>query len=191
MKYNIQHRKTSVVKGSLADIARMTGKSVAETFVDAECITIIDSSGSMNDTDTPTGASRYTVACRELEKIQERFPGKVAVIAFSTDANFCPGGVPTTPGGGTDMGKALEFTKIADIDGMKFILISDGEPNDSNHTLGIAKTYKCKIDTIFVGSEGGAGSAFLRQLANSSGGQTLATGVDGLGEKMKLLLTMS
>jgi len=128
----------------------------------------------MAQNDSRGGHSRYDVACDELAQLQASLPGKIAVIAFSNEPVFCPGGVPLYQGGGTDMVKALHFTKIADIPGTQFILISDGEPDNEQETLAVAQTYYNKISTIFVGSEerlsGLVGRDFLNRLAAATGG---------------------
>jgi hypothetical protein len=112
------------------------------------------------------------VACDELATLQTSLPGKIAVIAFSSDVQFCPSGVPTYFGGGTDMAKALQFAKVADVPGMQFILISDGQPDDPDRTLTIARTYKNKISVIYVGPEDlSLGRDFLDKLAKTTGGQ--------------------
>ncbi len=189
---SIQKRQTEVVKGSLADIAKATGKTIAEAFIDAECVALVDVSGSMSTNDSRDGQRRYDVACQELAKLQEKFPGKVAVISFATVAKFCPGGTPTHEGGGTDVAEALKFTKIADVEGMRFFLISDGQPDDETAAMKVAGTYKCRIDTIYVGAMNDTYARnFLTQLASNSGGQALtADRVDGLGEKMMKLLAV-
>jgi hypothetical protein len=129
----------------------------------------------MSNTDSRGGRSRYSVACEELASLQNRMPGKVAVISFGTDVQFCPAGLPTNMNGSTAMDKALEFVKVADaIEGMKFFLISDGEPNDSAQTLSIARTFKNRISTIYVGPEDSpSGRDFLQRLAKATGGETV------------------
>jgi hypothetical protein len=69
----------------------------------------------------------------------------------------------------------LKFAKIGDVKGMQFILISDGEPNDEESTLTVAKSYKNHINTIFVGPEGGDGQLFLQKLAKVISGGESAT----------------
>lgn len=165
---------TAIVTGSLGAIARQENKSLAEAFVNADLVVIIDTSGSMSTHDSRGGKSRYEVACMELGTIQNRYPGKIAVLAFSDNVMFCPSGMPTYFGGNTDMAKALQFAKVADVPGMQFILISDGEPNDEQETLAVATTYKNKISTIYVGPEDRpAGRDFLQRLAAATGGQTV------------------
>lgn len=167
--------KNQIVIGSISAIAQQTNKSIAETFMSCDCIVIIDTSGSMSTCDSRGEKSRYDVACEELKQLQASLPGKIAVIAFSSEPVFCPGGVPQYLGGGTDMAAALQFAKIADVPDMQFILISDGEPEDEQKTLAVAKTYRNKILTIYVGpEEHPAGRNFLQRLATVTGGQTIA-----------------
>ncbi|MEZ0396813.1 MAG: vWA domain-containing protein [Anaerolineales bacterium] len=166
--------ETAIVPGSLSAIAKQENKSIAETFVNADLIIIVDTSGSMASQDSRGGKSRYDVACEELAYLQANHPGKIAVLAFSNDVQFCPAGMPTYFGCGTDMAKALQFAKIADVPGMQFILISDGEPDDPIATLEVAATYKNKISTIYVGPETHPhGRDFLNRLAAATGGHTI------------------
>lgn len=163
---------TTIVPGSLGAIARQENKSLAETFVNANLVVVIDTSGSMSDMDSRGGLRRYDVACMELAAIQNRYSGKIAVVAFASDVVFCPSGIPPFLGGNTDMAKALRFTKVADVPGMQFILISDGEPDDEQETLAVAMTYRNKISTIYVGpEERPTGREFLEHLAAVTGGQ--------------------
>ena len=97
----------ALVPGSVGDVAEKSGVGVAEAFLGADYIVLVDTSGSMGDRDSRDGRSRYDVACRELAKLQGKYPGKVAVYAFSEDTAFCPGGVPTYYGGGTNLAGAL------------------------------------------------------------------------------------
>lgn len=165
----------NLVAGSLYDIAKKNNQSIAETFINCDVVILVDTSGSMSDSDNRDGQSRYDVACAELRALQGSLPGKIAVLSFSSDVEFCPSGVAFFQGGGTDMAKALQFAKVADgIPGMRFILISDGEPDYPTDTLRIAASYKNKIDTIYVGPENRPiGRDFLEKLAQTSGGQTI------------------
>jgi hypothetical protein len=77
--------------------------------------------------------------------------------------------------GDTDLAKALDFAKVADVAGMRFIVISDGEPvshspDPAGSALKAARRFAGKIDCVYVGPPGGAGEQFLRQLAANSGG---------------------
>lgn len=162
---------TQIVQGSLSAIAEQNKISIAETFLNANVVIIVDTSSSMGQHDSRGGKSRYEVACEELKNLQATLPGNLALLSFSSDVKFCPSGIPFQFSGMTDLAKALKFAKVADVKGIRFIVISDGEPNDEDEALKVAKTYKAKIDTIFVGREGGGGQAFLQKLAKASGGQ--------------------
>lgn len=163
-----------IIPGSLGAIAHQNNKSIAETFLSCDIIVIVDCSGSMSTTDSRGGKSRADVANAELAALQNNLPGKIAVIGFANDTQFCPSGIPTAPGASTDMEKALKFVKIADpIPDMKFFLISDGQPDDEQATLRVARTFKNKINTIYVGPEDTpTGRDFLQKLAKATGGQT-------------------
>jgi Mg-chelatase subunit ChlD len=160
----------AIIPGSLGAISQQENQSLAETFLSAEMVVIVDTSGSMNASDAD-GMTRYERACHELALLQQRNSGKVAVIGFSNTPMFYPGGQPSLMGADTKMAKALQFTKVADVEGMKFFLISDGQPTDGeDRVLQVASQYKNKINTIYCGPEGGAGQRFLSRLAEASGG---------------------
>ena len=167
---------TQIVPGSISAIAKSTGQSIAQLFTNAEIVTIVDVSGSMGLHDSKDGKSRYQVACEELATIQKNKPGKVAVISFSDNAFFCPGGIPIYEGSGTNLAHALRYAKIADVPGMNIIVISDGEPDSKEQALAVARTYKNKISTVYCGPEDRShGQKFLTELANITGGQTLTS----------------
>jgi len=161
----------TTVAGSLADTAEKGGQSLAETFLGADAIVICDTSGSMGAHDSQGGRKRYDVLLEELGHLQASQPGKLAVIAFSNFAQFIPGGQPPFLCAGTNLAGALEFARVADVDGMKFFVISDGLPNSGEKALAEARKYKGTISCIFVGPEGGSGQKFLEKLARSAGGR--------------------
>lgn len=181
----------AIVPGSLSAITQQQGTTLAESFLNCDAILIVDMSGSMGSNDAPGNISRYEAAERELRKIQAQLPGKVAVVAFSSSVQFVPGGVPPRLGGGTDMAGALRFVKPAD-GTCKFILISDGLPDDERETLRIAKTFESKIDTVYIGPETDwhNGRRFLEQLAAATGGKFQKSTAPGmLQEPVKHLLS--
>lgn len=163
-----------IVPGSLGAITAQNNKTLAESFASADCVVIVDTSGSMNSHDSRDDKSRYEVACEELAQLQLALPGKIAVIGFSDSTEFFPGGLPRMMGCSTNMAGALKFVKVADVPGMKFILISDGEPDDPKSTLDIAKTFTTHIDVIYVGPEQiPTGRDFLERLAKLTGGKSV------------------
>lgn len=171
---NAIDKRSGIVKGSLTDVAKSNGQSLAETFVGAEMIVIVDTSGSMETADSRGGQSRYDVACEELARLQEAAAGRVAVISFSGNVVFCPSGVPWNFRGTTDIAAALRFASFADVEGIRFVLVSDGEPNDEAATMREAAKYQNRIDTIYVGPESNPdGREFLQRLAAASGGKSM------------------
>lgn len=160
----------ALVPGSIGAMAERNGKPLAESFMGADIIVVVDTSGSMDTRDSRGGKSRYEVACEELRQLQSMHQGKLAVIAFSDEAVFCPGGQPRFLGAGTNLTDALRFIHVAD-GTVTFIVISDGHPDSAETALRVAKTFTSRIDTVYVGPEGGAGADFLRRLAQASGGQ--------------------
>lgn len=163
---------TAIVQGSLSAIARQNGQSLAESFVSADVIVIVDTSGSMRSNDSWGGKPRYDAACEDLAALQSSLPGKIAVLSFSDQVQFCPSGIPIFIGNGTNLAKALRFAKAADLDGMRFIVISDGQPDDEDGALRVAETYQNHIDVIYVGPERfPSGRDFLARLAAASGGR--------------------
>lgn len=160
-----------IISGSLRSIAQQNNQSIAETFLSCDVVIVVDTSGSMGANDSRGGKSRYSVACEELAALQKSLPGKIAVIAFSDDVQFCPSGIPEFFQDGTNLTKALKFVKVADVPDMRFILISDGEPHDEQSALEEAKKFKNRIDVIYVGpEERPSGRQFLERLSKATGG---------------------
>lgn len=164
----------SLIVGSLASVAKANHQSLAETFINADVIVLCDTSSSMTDF-IGGGKTRYDKACEELSTLQNTLPGRIAVISFASQPVFCPSGVPQAPSGMTDLASALKFARVADVGDMRFIVISDGEPDSERAALEVASTYKGRIDVIYVGREGGPGYAFLQKLARSKGGQAITS----------------
>jgi len=166
-----------LVYGSLQDVAQRSGKGVAHTFLSVDALVMVDTSGSMMMTDCQHNRSRYDLACEQLIRLQRDLPGKIGVISWNDFARFCPGGIPTSPSGGTDMAGVLRFVKPADNTSIKLILISDGEPDNESDALRLAGQFKSKIDCIFAGPEAGFGREFLRRLAMATGGVSVSQSV--------------
>ena len=172
-----------VAAGSLSDVMKREDKTLAESFLSCDAILICDTSGSMCSQDAPGNLTRHEAARRELRRLQSSHPGKLAVVAFSSQVRFCPSGIPFRFDGGTNMAKALEFVKPADGCGVRFFLISDGEPDSKSETLKAAKTFRSRIDVVYIGPEdGGAwgGREFLQKLAGVTGGKFIKSDKIGM-----------
>lgn len=182
----------ALVYGSLQDVAQRRNKPVAETFLEVDVLILVDTSYSMDEHDCPGGRRRYDLACEEMIRLQRDLPGKVGIISWNSNALFCAGGVPSTPYGSTNLTGALEFVKPVDGTSIKLILISDGEPDRAEPALDLAKTFKSKIDCIYIGPEAGDGRDFLRRLAVATGGQSVSQSIKdivNLSTTVKGLLT--
>lgn len=165
---------SAIVLGSLSDVASRGDMTIAESFINADAVILVDCSASMDARDSRGGRKRFDVALEELATLQAHMPGKIAVIAFSSSVQFVPGGQPPFLCASTDLAAALQFAKVADVPGMRFVVISDGEPDDAQGALAIAATYQNRIDTVYVGPEAyPSGRRFLEQLATAKGGQSL------------------
>lgn len=162
-----------VVKGSLAETNHNRKLEFAEAFLTVDAIMVCDVSGSMHERDVAVEGgmwrSRFEECNEQLKRIQRRFPGRLAVVAFSDSPEFVPGGVLPFLGGGTALREALEFVSPADGTGIKFIVASDGMPNDPEGALQVAKGMS-PIDTVYIGSDA-QGKEFMERLARASGGQ--------------------
>lgn len=180
----------SLVTGSIGQIAQRDGLSIAESFMSADYIALVDVSGSMGAHDSRGGKQRYTVACEELTHLQNTLPGKIAVFAFSSGTVFVPGGVPPFESGDTDLAGALRFVKPADGCVQSFVVISDGEPNDPEKALALAATMTSRIDVVYVGPESDRrGAQFLEMLARAAGGRFVkADRAQELADKIQTLM---
>jgi Mg-chelatase subunit ChlD len=171
----------SIIKGSLSAIAAKNNVSLAETFMNCDVLLLVDMSSSMGTDDAPGGIERYEAAERDVIRLQETHQGKVAVVVFANYPLFCPSGKPERLGGGTQLANALEFIKPIDDTGVKIVLISDGEPFDPEKCLKVARTFRTKIDVVFVGNteDKFGGKQFLEKLARATGGEYFDTGKPG------------
>jgi len=169
-----ENENNEIVIGSISDIAQKSGTDIATTFMQATVVCIYDCSGSMSAHDD-TDESRHERAKKELIAIQEQLPGEVGLICFSNKAEFIANGYPVFYGDTTDLAGALQLARIADeIEGMRFIVISDGYPDHEGAALDEAEKYQNKIDVIYIGSESTpVGRSFLEQLAKASGGKAI------------------
>lgn len=202
-----KHDSNAITEGSLKDVAQRKNIGVAEAFANADQIVLLDVSGSMDMRDVGVeggslrsslfgnGPSRHDAAEEQLKKLQAKYPGRLALFCFSDNTVYCPNGIPERLNGTTDMADGLKVVKEADGTGMGFTLISDGEPNYDveEETIRIARTFKSKIDCIFIGPRNDPGEEFLRRLARESGGIYVRTDKVGdfYDDEERLLLSAS
>ena len=173
-----------IAEGSLSAIAKAEGKSLAESFANADVAIMLDVSGSMGKCDAPTEmgmVSRHDSAEIQVRRLQEKYQGKVALFCFSDTVLFVPDGIPVRLNGLTEMNRALRFLKRADGMGIKLILLSDGAPTDGEEAvLKTAREFTSRIDCIYIGPDGAdhyydGGKEFLARVAETSGGRFVVT----------------
>lgn len=186
-------RRNEIATGSIEDIANQSNASIAETFIGADAVVLIDTSSSMTANDSRDGQSRYDVAVNELQDLQKTMSGKIAVLSFADNCYFCPNGIPHRPNGMTNLLSTLEMAKIADVANMRFILISDGQPNDRRQCVSMASTFSNRIDCIYVGPEHDqVAQDCLNEIATASGGvSSTSICVNELSSDIQLLLIAS
>lgn len=179
---------TQLAAGSIGDLAQRNNQSIAESFLCCDCVVLIDVSGSMEAEDG-TGKTRFERACEALKDLQASLPGKFAVVSFSDGVNFEPSGVPLFKGGGTDLAGALRFVKMADVPDMRFVVVSDGVPDDRQRAIWTARSFLNRIDVIFIGNElDGAAIRFMSELARVSGGEQITADSAGISANVRFLL---
>ena len=157
----------AIVKGSLQDLSNNTQKQIRDLFIDVELVVMLDTSFSMSNRDGGE-KSRYERAYDELRTLQGQHPGKIALISWSSETEWCFSGIPTFRGNSTDLAGALRFAKQVDNPFVTFVIISDGEPDSENDALQVARTMQGKINTVYVGNEMGRGREFLARIANGT-----------------------
>ena len=167
-------------KGSLADVAggvTTNPHKMAMALRNSELMILVDCSSSMltQDAGDHEDQARSEAAQECLDILQERFPGKVAVGAFSSESHgLVHTGVLPKPAGSTPLHTALDFFYPTVITtGMKFVVVSDGEPDDPSMCIRLAQKEKYPIYCIYVGpvSNNYRGREFMERLASESGGE--------------------
>lgn len=183
----------ALVVGSIKDVADKTKKPISEVFSNVKMAIFLDVSESMDYQDCYNGATRISVATKHLTDLQNSNHGDVALICWNNKVEFRPNGIPTSPDGTTILKNALSYAKMVDGTSIKIVFISDGEPLDVEESIALAKTFKSKIHTIYVGPEGGKGHKVMKRLAEMSGGTSITNNLSSLhtdlGKSMTKLLT--
>ena len=147
-----------IKKGSLADVAggvNTNPHKMAMALKNAELMILVDCSSSMltKDAGDHEDQARHEAAQECLDILQERFPGKIAVGAFSSESHgLVHTGVLPEPAGSTPLHLALDFfyPKVIATK-MKFVVISDGEPDDPTMCIRLAQKEKYPIYCIMWG----------------------------------------
>jgi hypothetical protein len=146
-------------------------------------VALLDASGSMSEKDAAgmAGArcSRWDALGQAWVELAPKMAGRLAAYCFSGSVvpvrGSASGKVSILPyeGGNTSMCAALGAVMAHRRDGLRVLLVSDGESTDGC-PVGPAIALGCPVDTVFVG--GGNGAATLRQIAEATGGEFVDMG---------------
>lgn len=172
----------SLQVGSLDDLVRV--RREGNIFL------LLDCSGSMSST-INNGKRRITGLRETVRSIQaERNDNPLKMVQFGVghEPNFITS-IPD-PSGGTPLHLAIDFAR-ANRAG-RAIVISDGIPDSQGAALEAASRFGGRIDVVFVGNPGEPGERFLKQLAESTGGESFTGDLSDpkmLAGKVTLLLT--
>jgi len=181
------------IEGSIQDIANQTGQTIESVFAACKAAVLLDVSGSMRDADVHFGneadrninvKSRFEAASDSLRDIQRLYKGHIAVICFSDSVQLCPSGVPYFQGGGTKLHSAMEYILPLDGSGMKFIIVTDGHPDNPDKCLKLKERFTQPFEIIGIGK--GANKEFLEKLGNftSISDQKDQMSLEGLSQKL-------
>jgi hypothetical protein len=180
----------SLIAGAAKTLPAETGKTAAykRRFDGAtEAVVILaDVSGSMDES---AGGKRKIDHLREaLEAVCPPLASRdwPVMLAFNSAVRALTSPVEIgSPSGGTALHLAIdEAAKRAP---QKTIVISDGQPDDEQAALDAAERLTGLIDVIYCGPEGGAGLAFLRRLARSTGGSVVTCDLKQIGQAQRLV----
>lgn len=163
--------------GSLDDLVRVQK--------DANIFLLIDCSGSMHTT-MQNGKTRISGLRETVKSIMSE--KQMPMIQFGMGSGPSVVEYVPDPQGGTPLHLAIDLARTQECS--RAIVISDGQPDSTRDAMESAKRFGGRIDVVFVGDPGDFGEAFLKQLAESTGGESftgdlsepklLAQGVMGL-----------
>lgn len=182
-----------IATGSISDVAQSGDAALA--ILRARAAVICDRSLSMMEQGRH-GQARYELEDAIIAKLQASHPGQVVLAAFSDRAALCLDGVLPAPGGATLMLGALGIAASLAAAGLRIILITDGEPTESQADViaQAAGTLQGQLDVVYVGPEGEPGHDFCKRLAAAVKGSASDCDLDAGPELLerslaRLLLT--
>jgi Mg-chelatase subunit ChlD len=140
----------------------LTADYTSRLRVDGPSLILADASGSMS-ANAWGGQSKIKIVGDVVHGLVNQCTS-VRLIAFSTDARE----VTTLPsaGGSTALHAAFEYAK--NLRPRSTLVISDGQPDDSEAALRAAERITGRIDALYVGPDSDIGAiAFMNKLARS------------------------
>jgi hypothetical protein len=154
-------------------------------------ILAVDISGSMTSVVKRTGLRAIDEMRKVVDVLLETHP--VPVMAFGF--HKFDGGpsvrmverVPDEPQGFTPLATAIKMAR--DQGATHLVVISDGQPTteggslNEKETLDAARAFEGPIDVFYIGDAGDKGEAFMRKLAQLTGGRCDTTDLNTVGTK--------
>lgn len=187
MNQSLTKTTVKAVSGSVQDMAMAkygstSPQAIFRALSGCDVVAIVDISGSME-------GRNIRNAKQQLEKLQQQYPGKVAVLAFNTDVYPVWTGNMDEIGvfGGTSYGAIGRHDLLSKCNRMNktMIIISDGRPNEIGYadyrTNGELDRLVSQFHTpeamwvnpvhsIYIGTPGSDGEEILRDLTKRLGG---------------------
>lgn len=157
----VKKLEKSLAVGSLADLVRVR---------QSESIWLaLDTSGSMGD--YIRGGKRRIEGLRQtVHNIQAEKRMPMLQFGNGHEPSVITNESIPDPSGGTPMHLAIDLAKAQRAG--RVIIISDGMPDSQSMTMEAAGRFGGRIDVVFVGNPGEPGERFLRELAESTGGES-------------------
>lgn len=181
------------LKGSLADMMKVTGQSLPDLMTNVQAVVVVDLSGSMEerlpiDSTMPVPASmnygsyitKADLAGVQLKQLQEDHAGAIAVFTFSEECIMVPSGNLKDVSVQDGMWRGTRFLSIVNNPyihrlnraGKKTIIISDGAAYERDEDLLAAFAGWKSLYTIYIGDGGMAdeGAKLLKKLSDATHG---------------------
>lgn len=149
----------SLQAGSLKDLVRV--RQQEHPFL------LLDCSGSMA-AQMRNGKTRIAGLRETVSTIQRERELKMVQFGYGHEPSFVTT-IPN-PSGGTPLHSAITFAKHNNAG--RAIVVSDGWPDNTQMALDAAQAFGGRIDVVFVGDPGDPGEAFLKRLAEMTGGES-------------------
>ena len=132
--------------------------------IDARPILLLDVSGSM---------AQIVNEKRKIDILRETVINFIGVRMFvfstyTTETKYIP-----EPQESTDLTNAFRYLKSYINKDTNLVLVSDGEPNDSESALNEAKSLGIPVNVVYIGNLGSSGEDFMKRLARLTNGKEI------------------
>lgn len=172
-----------VATGSVADVVNKNNSDYALAFMNVKLIVLADRSGSMLARDVQplefgmSKQARYEVEDKIVRDLQAQHPGQILLASFGAGCQVHPHGVLPLPSSATPMLQGLKLAQAYLTPDIQVVLVSDGEPTDSNEKdlIDYVRVFFMRqLSTAFAGPVGSPGEKLLKKLSEATHGQHTA-----------------